>query len=41
MENFTKIKELREWVAYLDGNQLPEVPETNITEMLNGHKKQC
>ena len=34
-----KIKELRDWVAYLDGNQLPDVPETNITKIVNWSQK--
>ena len=34
-----KIKELRDWVAYLDGNQLPDVPETNITEIFDWSQK--
>ena len=40
MEDFTKIIELRDWVAYLDGNQLPEVPETNITEIVQWAQKE-
>ena len=36
---YKKIKELRDWVAYLDGNQLPDVPETNITEIVDWSQK--
>ena len=34
-----KIKEIRDWVAYLDGNQLPDVPKTNITEIVDWSQK--
>ena len=36
-----KIKEIRDWVDYLDGNQLPDVPETNITEIVDWAQKSC
>ena len=39
MKSFTKIKELRYWVAFLDGNQPPDVPETNITEIVDWSQK--
>ena len=36
---YKKIKKLRDWVAYLDGNQLPDVSETNITEIVDWSQK--
>ena len=36
---YKKVKELRDWIVYLDGNQLPEVPETKITAIIEWAQK--